>query len=38
MFVFEVLDMLDSMKKGRENYAARDAIKFLEKAFEEKNK
>jgi protein SMG5 len=26
-----VIDALDSMKKGRENYAAREAIKFLER-------
>ena len=25
-----MIDALDSMKKGRENYAAREAIKFLE--------
>ena len=26
-----MIDALDSMKKGRENYAAREAIKFLER-------
>ena len=29
-----VIDSLDGMKKGRENYAAREAIKFLEKSLE----
>ena len=29
-----VIDTLDGLKKGRENYAAREAIKFLEKALQ----
>ena len=29
-----VIDSLDSMKKGRENYAAREAIKFLERSLQ----
>ena len=30
-----VIDSLDSMKKGKENYAAREAIKFLECSLQE---
>jgi len=30
--------MLDSMKKGKENYAVRDTIKFLEKELKSGNK
>jgi len=33
-----VIEMLDSMKKGKENYAARDTIKFLEKELKSGNK
>jgi hypothetical protein len=29
-FVVAVIEWLDQMKKGRENYSAREAIKFLE--------
>ena len=33
-----VLDMLDGMKKEKGNFAARDAIKFLEREFQQKNR
>jgi hypothetical protein len=33
-----VLDMLDQMKKDKGNFSAREAIKFLEKEFQQKNK
>ena len=29
-----VIDDLDGMKKGRQNYAAREAIKFLERSLQ----
>ena len=35
---FSVIEMLDSMKKGKENYAVRDTIKFLEKELKSGNK
>lgn len=33
-----MIELLDSMKKGRESYAAREAIKFLEKELHSGNK
>ena len=33
-----VIEMLDSMKKGKENYAVRDTIKFLERELKSGNK
>ena len=33
-----VLDMLDGMKKEKGNFAAQDAIKFLEREFQQKNR
>ena len=33
-----VIEMLDGMKKGKENYAAREAIKFLERELQSGNK
>ena len=33
-----VIETLDSMKKGKENYLAREAIKFLEKEFKAGNR
>ena len=39
LFCFSlVIESLDLMKKDRSNYAARDAIKFLEKELQEGNK
>ena len=29
-----MIDSLDGMKKGKENYAAREAIKFLERSLQ----
>lgn len=37
-FVVAVIEMLDGMKKGKENYAAREAIKFLERELQSGNK
>lgn len=31
---YTVIDSLDNMKKGKENYAAREAIKFLERSLQ----
>lgn len=36
--LFAVIEMLDSMKKGKENYAVRDTIKFLERELKSGNK
>ena len=33
-----VIEALDSMKKGKENYLAREAIKFLEREFKVGNR
>lgn len=33
-----VTETLDSMKKGKQNYAAREAIKFLERELQSGNK
>lgn len=33
-----VIESLDQMKKGRENYSAREAIKFLESQLQSGNK
>ena len=33
-----VIESLDQMKKGRENYSAREAIKFLEKELQGGNR
>ena len=33
-----MIETLDGMKKGRENYAAREAIKFLERELQEGNR
>ena len=41
MFVLclsSVIETLDGMKKGRENYTAREAIKFLEKELQDGNR
>lgn len=37
-FVVIVIEMLDGMKKGKENYAAREVIKFLERELQSGNK
>jgi len=36
--LFEVIEMLDSMKKGKENYVVRDTIKWLERELKSGNK
>ncbi len=36
-FLSTVVETLDAMKKGRENYSAREAIKFLEKELQTGN-
>lgn len=38
LFWSTVIEVLDGMKKGRENYTAREAIKFLEREFQKGNK
>lgn len=38
LLVLAVIESLDSMKKGRESYAAREAIKFLEKELHSGNR
>lgn len=36
--LFKVIEMLDSMKRGKENYAVRDTIKWLERELKSGNK